>query len=138
MTYRNRDLLDLARLAPCCMSCGKANEGDVVAAHANSQVYGKGAGLKAADWAVAYVCGDCHHAIDQSSKLDEESRAALWLRAHVKTQDWLFSEGHLVVAEEARRPEQPPKLRARVKKSRPIRSNPKIQSRAMRRQEKQS
>lgn len=131
MTYRNPDLLALARLAPCCMSCGKRNEGDVVAAHANWHEYGKGAGLKANDWAVAFLCGPEHAEIDQGARMGLPERKALWLDAHRKTIAWLFEAGHLVVAPEAVRPadEQPkPRPVKRIRKGRKLQSNPKIQA----------
>ena len=97
MTYRNRKLLDAAKEAPVCFGCGKANEGDVVMAHANWSEYGKGAGLKANDWAVAAICTMKCHAYVDSSKASKEEKKQFWIAAHVKTLSWLFETGKVVV-----------------------------------------
>lgn len=123
MTYRNPDLLALARLAPHCMSCDEPNVGDVVAAHSNQSRDGKGGALKAHDYRVAYCCFECHGVIDQGS-LPREVRVGLWEAAHRKTIGWLFESGRLVVADEARQPERPPKARRTVRKGRKLPSRP--------------
>lgn len=41
MMFRSPKLLAMAKEAPVCFGCGKANDGDVVAAHANWSEYGK-------------------------------------------------------------------------------------------------
>lgn len=56
--FRNAKILAAARDVPRCTGCGKHNEGDVVAAHSNQQRDGKGTGIKAHDYRVAYLCGD--------------------------------------------------------------------------------
>lgn len=98
MTYRNRKILDLASNAPMCFHCGKYNDGTVVAAHSNSQSMGKGMGHKSHDWAIAYVCQRCHDEIDgRAEKLSRDERHAMWLIAHFKTMEWLFSTEAIVV-----------------------------------------
>ena len=89
MTYRSRKLLDIARESPRCFCCGHANNGTVVAAHANGSEYGKGMGNKSHDWAIAFCCHECHSQIDQGS-LSRDERKAMWLRAHIRTMEWLF------------------------------------------------
>jgi hypothetical protein len=95
--FRSPKLLKAFKYAPICFSCEKDNDGTVVAAHANSSIYGKGMGLKAHDWAVAAMCSQCHHEIDQGAKLLKEAREQKWLSAHIKTIEWLFSSGILQV-----------------------------------------
>lgn len=95
MNYRNRKLLDAANGAPCQM-CG-AQDGTVVAAHANDSRFGKGAGLKAHDWAVAFLCHGCHAWIDQGNAPRDEKREA-WMVAALKTWGWLVSTGSVEVA----------------------------------------
>lgn len=93
--YRNPKLLKLAKDAPHCMSCFMQNDGTVVAAHSNQQRDGKGMGIKAHDFRVAYVCYACHKEIDQA---ELRARAIeIWEHAHRETIAWLFESGHLVV-----------------------------------------
>lgn len=98
MTFRSRKLLDAAKEAPRCFCCGRHNDGTVVMAHANWHEYGKGAGLKAHDWAVAAICGECHSSIDQGAHMTKDERKASWLAAHIRTMAWLFDSGKIVVA----------------------------------------
>ena len=108
MPYRNHELLDLARLAPHCMGCGKRNVGDVVAAHSNQGRDGKGASMKASDAAVAFLCTiPCHVFVDQGSGTKEQ-RTELWERAHRATMRWLIESGHLVVSLVPQPPPTPP------------------------------
>ncbi len=97
-TYRNPALLRLAKLAPRCMACGRYNDGSVVAAHSNQLRDGKGRGLKASDYRVAFLDADCHTALDQGKNLTREERVQMWEDAHRETIGWLFESGHLVVA----------------------------------------
>lgn len=96
MAYRNRKLLDLANGAPC-MSCG-AQDGTVVAAHANWSDFGKGMSHKASDAAVAFMCHACHAEIDQGSRLTKAERRQKWVEAAVKTWVWLVETGKVVLA----------------------------------------
>lgn len=96
MTYRSRKLLDAAKHSPRCFCCGMANDGTVVAAHANGSEYGKGMGQKAHDWAIAFVCFTCHTQIDQGM-LPREQRKDMWLHAHIRTMAYLFDNGVLGV-----------------------------------------
>jgi len=94
MIYRNKKLLALARIAPKCFCCGKDNDETIVAAHLDSQSMGKGMGFKAAD-VVAFVCHQCHDAIDgrnniYSCRLDRQSE---WAMACVKSIRWAL-ENH--------------------------------------------
>jgi hypothetical protein len=62
-SYRNQALRDLAQKIPFCVICGAPNKGQVVGAHSNRLIDGKGMGVKSHDL-VAYVCGDCHAELD--------------------------------------------------------------------------
>lgn len=97
MIYRNPSLLKLARLAPHCMACQRRNDGTVVAAHSNQLRDGKGRGLKAHDYRIAFLDQGCHYEIDQGSKMSREERVAAWEDAHRRTIAWLFESGHLSV-----------------------------------------
>lgn len=93
MTYRNPALLDLARHAPRCFCCGQANDGTVVAAHANLIELGKGMGIKAAD-IPAFLCHVCHDLIDgRDSRWDRVKRTDEWYRAAVLSMRWAL-ENH--------------------------------------------
>lgn len=96
MTFRSRPLLNLANGAPC-MSCG-AEDGTIVAAHANWSDFGKGMSHKASDAAVAFMCCRCHSEIDQGAKLSKEERRAKWMEAAVKTWVWLMETGKVRLA----------------------------------------
>lgn len=89
MIYRNRKLLALAKEVPYCMGCRHPNDGTIVAAHRNE---GKGMGIKAPDWAIAFLCHDCHHYIDEG-KSPRSERRAIMDRSIVVTLGWII-ENH--------------------------------------------
>jgi hypothetical protein len=93
--YRNKKLLEVARLLPCQI-CG-IEDGTVVAAHSNQLRDGKGRGLKSSDVRIASLCFRCHAEIDQGSKLSKESRIEMWEQAHRATIGELFERGLVVV-----------------------------------------
>lgn len=100
MNYRNRDLLNMARDVPVCMACGRHNDGTIVACHSNEQAAGKGMGIKAHDWAVAFCCSGCHDEIDgRAGGYDAEHRNAVWRRAFYNTMQWIFSTGRVRVCD---------------------------------------
>lgn len=88
--YRSDKLLRYAMECQACMSCGKYNDGTIVAAHSNQLKDGKGRGIKANDYRVAYLCHDCHTELDQGSKLSRQERIDKWEEAHRRTIGWLF------------------------------------------------
>lgn len=94
--YRNKKILDLAEECGTCMICG-AQDGTVVAAHSNQLRDGKGKGIKAHDFRVAYLCSTCHYTIDQSPYLSKEDRIETWERAHRNTIEWLFLNNHITI-----------------------------------------
>lgn len=95
MTYRAPKLLDAAKDAPRCFGCGKHNDGSIVAAHSNQGRDGKGMGMKAADYRVAFLCSDCHSAIDQGLSMARQERIEFWEEAHRKSIGWLFESGRV-------------------------------------------
>lgn len=97
MNYRNKKLLELANEIGYCTSCGvKSNSGDIVSAHSNQIRDGKGTGIKAHDFRIAYLCFRCHNSIDQSSD-SYEVKINRFEEAHRKTIEWLFLSNHLKV-----------------------------------------
>jgi len=93
--YRNKKLLELARLLPCQI-CG-IEDGTVVAAHSNQLRDGKGRGLKASDFRIASLCFRCHAEADTSSTLSKVARIEMWEQAHRATIGELFERGLVVV-----------------------------------------
>jgi transposase-like protein len=77
-----------------CMECGR-QDGTVVAAHRNE---GKGMGMKVPDWQVAYLCHDCHYALDNAKDMTRDERRAMWNRCYVKTVDYWFRSGLVKVS----------------------------------------
>ena len=93
--YRNKKLLEIARLLPC-QHCG-IEDGTVVAAHSNQLRDGKGRGLKASDFRIASLCFRCHAEADTSSTLTKVARIEMWEQAHRATIGELFEQGLVVV-----------------------------------------
>lgn len=91
--FRSKKLTDLAKGKPC-MCCG-ADDGTTVSAHANSSIWGKGKGIKAHDFAIAFLCFKCHTQLDQGG-MSREDADAMWLHAHVRTMQYLFTH-HLEI-----------------------------------------
>ena len=89
--YRNKKLLELARLLPC-QHCG-IEDGTVVAAHSNQLRDGKGRGLKSSDFRIASLCFRCHAEADTSSTLTKVARIEMWEQAHRATIGELFERG---------------------------------------------
>lgn len=92
--YRNNKLLKLAQYSHC-QNCG-IEDNTIVAAHSNQLRDGKGKGIKANDYRIAYLCYNCHTAIDQG-KLDKALKIEIWEEAHRKSIGWLFENGYLNV-----------------------------------------
>jgi hypothetical protein len=95
--YRNPKLLAMARECPVCMNCGKSNHDDVVAAHSNQLRDGKGRGLKAHDYRIAYLCYVCHLELDSGNKMSKAERIEFFEEAHRKTIAWLFENNRLEI-----------------------------------------
>jgi hypothetical protein len=78
-TYvRSRPLLNAIK-ALDCQHCGLRGPSDP--AHSNSSCHGKGSRIKASDVFVAALCRICHRLVDESSKLSQEERLAIWYPA---------------------------------------------------------
>ena len=95
MNYRNPKLLSLAKHSPCQL-CG-VDDGTIVAAHSNQLIDGKGLGIKAHDYRIAYLCNACHYIIDQGKQLSKQTRKEHWEEGHRATIGWLFENGYLQV-----------------------------------------
>lgn len=94
--YRNKKLLETARLLPC-QHCG-TEDNSIVMAHSNQLRDGKGKGIKAHDYRVAALCFRCHHELDQGSRMSKQERVEMWEEAHRKTIGLLFERELIVVA----------------------------------------
>lgn len=99
--YRNNKILQIARHSPCQI-CG-IEDGTIVGAHSNQLRDGKGKGIKAHDYRVAYLCHHCHSQLDQGHELTKQQRIYVWDEAHRKTIGWLFEQGYLEVNEKPRK-----------------------------------
>lgn len=97
MTYRSRKLLDLAHKCPCMArfehQCSE-HQG-VEPAHSDQLVFGRGHGHKSHDFAFAAMCHTAHMMLDT---FEREVKQGEWLRAYVKTQEWLWSNELIRVA----------------------------------------
>lgn len=96
MIYRNARILQLAKESPC-QCCGN-DDGTVVAAHSNQQRDGKGTGIKAQDYRIAYLCMRCHAYVDSDPKATRAEKVELWEEAHRKTIGWLFMNDHIKIS----------------------------------------
>ena len=96
MIYHNKKLLETCRLIECQV-CG-IDDGTVCAAHANSQQFNKGMGIKASDAMCASLCFKCHSELDNGHNLSREERVEMWTNAYIKTMRVLIERGLLVVA----------------------------------------
>lgn len=95
--FRSPELLALASMAPHCMHCWVANHGQIVACHSNSQMHGKGMGVKAHD-IPAYLCDECHSILDgRLGTLTRHEKTLMFLYAVYETWLWLMRAGHLEV-----------------------------------------
>lgn len=97
--YRNRKLLDIAHEMPCQADFPHSCFGSVVPSHSNQQIFGRGASYKSHDWAYAAICSEAHDYIDgRKGGWDKETKHAEWLRAYIKTQNYLWQNGKVRVA----------------------------------------
>lgn len=97
MIYRNKKLLDLANECEHCTSCDRFSRETITAAHSNQLRDGKGRGIKAHDYRIAYLCHSCHYELDQGNRLTKEDRTRMWEEAHRKTIAWLFENNHIKI-----------------------------------------
>ena len=93
--FRSKKLTDAAEGRPCVL-CGAC--GTTVAAHSNALSHGRGMGLKAPDFMVAYVCQRHHDLIDgRAGLLAENDKREMWMRAWARTVKLWFDEGIVIV-----------------------------------------
>lgn len=89
-------LLDSALEYPCA-HCNR-RDGTIVAAHCNELALGRGFAHKTPNYLVAYLCSDCHDAVDgRRHGLSREEKHAMWNRAYVVTMSWLWRDGVVIV-----------------------------------------
>src|SRR5574343_1519548 len=97
--YRNRKLLDLAHEMPCQADFAHRCQGQVVPCHSNQLQFGRGASYKSHDWAFAACCSEAHDFLDgRRGGWDKETKHAEWLRAYIKTQNYIWQNGKVRVA----------------------------------------
>lgn len=92
VSYRNPQLLKLAKLAPCAC-CG--SYGTTVCAHSNW--HDKGMSKKASDSYTAHLCFTCHSELDQGKNMTKDERKMMWLEAMAKTYHWLLTHNYLII-----------------------------------------
>ena len=97
--YRNRKLLDLARVLPCQAGLDGCRHGPTCAGHSNQIVHGKGWAIKSHDCFVAALDAPCHEAIDNGSKLSRVERRDTWAEAWHWTFVLLHGAGYIVLPE---------------------------------------
>lgn len=97
MTFRSRKLLNLAHDLPCMArfphACSQYS--GVEPAHSDSQMFGRGHGHKASDWAFAAMCHTAHMMLDTFSR---EQKQTEWTLAFADTHEWLWSNELVKVA----------------------------------------
>lgn len=97
MTYRNRKLLDLAHGMPCMATFEHKCTGyqGCDPAHSDWSMFGRGGYHKSQDFAFAAMCNPSHKMLDT---LDRELKRMEWLRAYVRTQEYLWENKLIKVA----------------------------------------
>jgi hypothetical protein len=93
MTFRSRKLLDLAHDMPCmCEFIHDCTQQlGVEPMHSDSHLFGRGHGHKSHDFAFAAGCHAAHEILTGSHNRDQKFFD--WLRAYVKTQEYLWERG---------------------------------------------
>ena len=68
--------------------------------HSDSSLFGRGMGHRSADWAFASGCRNAHALLTAKvgDDMDRETKFYHWLRAHIKTMNWLFENGKVRVS----------------------------------------
>lgn len=97
MTYRNRKLLNLAHDSPCFAQFDHlcTEHLGVEPAHSDAQIFGRGHGHKSHDFAFAAMCHTAHMQLDT---FEREVKQTEWLRGHIATMEFLWSNEKLKVA----------------------------------------
>lgn len=92
MNFRSRALLNLAHKLHTCTICGHFVPEGLEPAHADSQRYGKGTGIKAHDHFHAAICHACHVELPEMKRDDREHA---WQRAFEATLTEYWQKGWL-------------------------------------------
>jgi hypothetical protein len=91
MQYRSPKLLKSAQ-GQRCQYCDSL--GTTVSCHANRVALGKGTGIKAPDFYVAWLCQECHSLYDgRTGRLTKDECDELWTRAYLRTVREWFLQG---------------------------------------------
>lgn len=94
MTYRNRQLLNLAHTMPCMAEFPHQCTGHdgCEPMHSDHHIFGRGGWHKSHDFAFAAGCHNAHVYLTAkvNDELSREQKFFDWLRAYVKTQAWLW------------------------------------------------
>lgn len=97
MTFRSRKLLNVAHECPCTAQfrhdCTEYQ--GVEPAHSDQQIWGRGHGHKSHDFAFAALCHTAHMMLDT---FERDVKQTEWLRAHVKTMEWVWTNELIKVA----------------------------------------
>mgnify|MGYP001590672987 CR=1 FL=1 len=96
---RSKKLTDAAK-GEACTGCG-VNDNTIVAAHSDCGHDGKGKGIKAEDIYIAFLCGKCHIAYGDPTKLDalfQRFTQSDFDRAMKRTWKRLFEKGVIKIA----------------------------------------
>lgn len=133
---RSRKILDHARGQVCQLAlpgiCCWDKE-TTVFAHLNGAAFGKGAGIKAHDFAGFFACDRCHMAYDlHTHGLDDGVMTAAILRAVISTWLILIRDGIIIVPQDIERPF----MERKVKPRKPPEQRAKIQSRGFQKRPK--
>ena len=96
MNFRSPKLLKSAQ-GQRCLYCDRYSD-TVVSCHSNRAAQGKWLSIKAHDFYVAWLCGDCHNLYDgRTGRLTREEQDELWTRAYLRTVEQWFLQGIVVV-----------------------------------------
>ena len=94
MTFRSRAVLDVCHDTPCMADFPHQCTGQIVPAHSNMQIFGRGHAFKADDCFAAALCRDAHDLIDgRKGGWTKDEKQGAWLRAYVRTQRWQWTNG---------------------------------------------
>ena len=81
--FRSEPFRRLVTSLPC-QWCGASG---TQAAHRNQ---GKGLSLKTSDALVVALCPDCHHELDQGTKMTKEQRRDFWNDCYIKQMQYMI------------------------------------------------
>ena len=93
--YRNQKILAHAKGQECQIRLPGClhNTETTVAAHIHAYEFGHGMGVKADDYAVAFVCSKCHLILDGAHNFDVDWLEGMFHKANTRTIGILFRDG---------------------------------------------